>query len=482
MSAAPKVKPSAVLSTVAPQAPASQQTIAAGPRSQPKDATTSTSTGLEFILALEARFRSAKTPEELSYLAANDVRKLTGARQVFVLRADSRGKFKVKTVSSVAIVESDAPLIRWIERLIHNMVAESNPAQEIEFALPAFCKPDCEEARNYPFKHMHWQPLTLPDGKVFAGLLQVRGRPWTNADKKMSGRLVETLSHAWRALVGERRLQPVKPLRRYMWAGLVIALLAAGALPVPMTTIAPVEVTAKKPFVIAAPIQGVIDKITKEPNSQVSAGEEILRFDNTTLRNKATLAEREVSVAAATYHKMRQAAFSDEDARYQLAIARAEHLLKKAELNYANDLLQKARVTAPVSGVLIYSDKNDIEGRPVVTGETIMEIADPKSVALEVDLPVADAIVLKPGAYVRVFLDADPLKPLDARLVKGSYHAQIQPSGALVYKLRAEFAADMSDVPRIGARGAAQVYGETTTLAFFLFRRPIAALRQQLGI
>jgi Barrel-sandwich domain of CusB or HlyD membrane-fusion len=481
MSAAPKVQSPQVRRPSAPQSPSS----AAGtrmPAERSANSNTKANTGLEFILALEARFRGAKSPQELAYFAANDVRKLTGARQIFVLNTDSRGVFKVKTVSSVAVVESDAPVIRWIERLIRDMAKETDLATETEFELPAFCDPDCQEARNYPFKHLHWQPLKLPDGNVFGGLLQARERPWTNSDKQLAGRLSETLSHAWRALVGDQRLAPRNLVQKYFWASSFVTLLAAGALKVPLTAIAPVEVTAKEPFVIAAPIEGVIDKISKEPNSYVTKGEEIFRFDDTTLRNKATLAERAVSVAAATYHKVRQAAFSDEDARYQLTISRAERNLKKAELNYANDLLRKTRMTAPVSGVLIYSNKNELEGRPVVTGETIMQIADPKSVALEIDLPVADAIVLKPGARVRVFLDAAPLKPLEAQLVKGSYHAETRPSGELVYKLRAEFDADSVNLPRIGAHGSAQVYGETTTVAFFLLRRPIAALRQHLGI
>ena len=105
-------------------------------------------TGLEFILALEARFRSAKSTEELSYFAANDVRKLTGARQIYILKADFRDVFRVKTVSSVAVVESDAPVIRWVERLIKDMGKETDLASQTKFELPAYCDPDCQEARR----------------------------------------------------------------------------------------------------------------------------------------------------------------------------------------------------------------------------------------------------------------------------------------------------------------------------------------------
>ena len=35
--------------------------------------------------------------------------------------------------------------------------------------------------------------------------------------------------------------------------------------------------------------------------------------------------------------------------------------------------------------------------------------------------------------------------------------------------------------PRIGSRGTAQIYGENVSLGFYLFRRPLAAVRQWMG-
>ena len=448
------------------------------PRQQPADGAVA---GLEMILSLEERFRSAKSPDEIAYLAANDVRKLTGTRQTFVLQANRNGRFKVKTVSSLATIERDAPLIRWVERLVSTMRKDNSASSDVEFSLPAYCDENAEETAAYPFKYFHWQPITLGDGTEFAGLLQARERPFTKSDKQLTSRLASALGHAWRALKSDRRLRPGRHRNRAIWATIALLIIVAGAIPVPMTTIAPIEIKAKDPFVIAAPIDGVIDTVTQPPNSHVSKGDTLFRFEDTTFRNKAKLASREVEVASATYHKTRQAAFTDNDARYQLAITRSQHALKQAELTYAKELLAQTRVTAPVSGVVIYSDKSELEGHPVATGEAIMKIADPQKVQIQIELPVADAIVLKENADVRVFLDADPLRALDARIIKGSYQAQPQPSGQLAYELTAEFTGKPESTPRIGAHGTAQVFGDTTSLAFFLLRRPIAAMRQTFG-
>ena len=439
--------------------------------------------GLELILDLEAKFRDATTPEELVYLAANDLRRLAGSRQTFVIRINGRGKPRVIGVSSIAVVDRDAPLIRWVGRLVSNLANEKGLGEAVAFSLPAYTDAeDAEEMRTYPFANMLWQPVALADGTVFAGLLQARERPFASPDRKVTERLSKTLSHAWRALVGDRRLRPGIARRRLLLPVAALTLAAMALIPVPMTTIAPAHIAARDPFVIAAPLDGVIKTIAHAPNTTVVEGDDLFRFDDTTLRNRMALAEREVGVATATYHKLRQSAFADEAARYQLAVARADEELKRAELTYAQELLSKTRVMAPVSGLLLYSDKSELEGRPVAAGERIMEIADPRSVEIEIDLPVSDAIVINEGAQVRLFLDADPLNALNARIVKASYQAEPLPSGVLVYKLRASFRNDLEQKPRIGARGTAQVYGETTSLGFFLLRRPISALRQQFGI
>ena len=96
-------------------------------------------------------------------------------------------------------------------------------------------------------------------------------------------------------------------------------------------------------------------------------------------------------------------------------------------------------------------------------------------------MPVDDAIVLKEGALVKVFLDADPLDTHDAMLKHASYHAQMLPGDILAYRVTAELADANPDI-RIGWEGTAKIYGDNVSLFFLLFRRPISAVRQFLGL
>ena len=153
---------------------------------------------------------------------------------------------------------------------------------------------------------------------------------------------------------------------------------------------------------------------------------------------------------------------------------------KAEEVNYARDLLQRIQVRAPRDGIAVFSDENDWLGKPVSVGERIITLADPNATELLVWLPVDDAISFPQNARVRTFLNVNPTQPLRAELRQLSYEAQLSPDNVLAFKLRARFAANV-ERPRIGLKATAKVYGENVSLFYYIFRRPLAAVRRFLG-
>lgn len=152
-----------------------------------------------------------------------------------------------------------------------------------------------------------------------------------------------------------------------------------------------------------------------------------------------------------------------------------------AEVAYVKELLSRVEIRAPRAGIAIFDDVNDWIGKPVSIGERILVVADPGETELEIRLPVADAIALEGGAEVRLFLNIDPQRPIPARLSFAGYQADTTPEGVLAYRLKAAFDAGAAP-PRIGLKGIAKLYGEDGTLGYALLRRPLAALRQRLGV
>lgn len=111
-----------------------------------------------------------------------------------------------------------------------------------------------------------------------------------------------------------------------------------------------------------------------------------------------------------------------------------------------------------------------------------MEVADPDRVQLRIDVPVADAIAVQNGARVSAFLDSNPLRPVDAKTLSSSFDPQMIEGNILAYRVYAGFDSTTDDSLRLGIRGTSQIFGEKVPLAYYLFRRPIAVIRQRLGL
>lgn len=433
---------------------------------------------LEAMLGGEQRIRAAATEEELVHLLANDVRKFAGARQVFVLKAIGEAEFEVCAVSSVALVDKDTPLIRAISSMTNALVKKTGGRETQMFLRSDYAPTDMTD---YPFQAFIWQPMISKSGKVFAGVLVARERQWSEAETAVVKLQADNAATAWAVMLGPKALA-ARPTARVRWRWLVAAAVALLAVaPVPMTILAPVEIVAAQPQRVTAPIDGVIAELPVQPNAPVKKGDVILRLDDTTLVNRANVAAKDLEVAQSRYDRAQQAAFSDEKARHELAIARNEFLLKQAELGYARSQLAKTVIHASRDGLLIYGDRHKLLGRPVRTGERLMEIADPKHAMANIEVPVADAIVLEKGTSVRVFLDSDPLTARPMTLATKAYRAEPTSTQKLAYRVTADFRPGQ-EMPRIGTRGTAQLVGDWVPMAYFLLRRPISAARQHMGI
>jgi multidrug efflux pump subunit AcrA (membrane-fusion protein) len=434
------------------------------------------------LLQLESQVRVAQTVKELCFLLANDTRRLIGFRQACVL---SIGKHlvaacQVEVVSSVAIVDRKAPMVQWIEEVVASLWENQ--------ALQASCHLRVEQCpkhlqadwKRFAFPHVLWCPIIWGNQRAMGGIWLAREHPWQEGEIQVVRRLTETVAHAWNAL-GKKNtsVKHWTVSKRWLWVGLVL-LIGVMCVPVRLSTLAPVEVVARDPAVVTAPLDGVIAEILVAPNTAVQKGETIFRYEDTTFRNDYEIAEKNLAVGFMEYRKVTQGAFLDDESGANMPVQASEVRLKEAERDYSWEVLQHVEVKAPRDGIVLFGDKSDWVGKPVVIGERIMEVANPREYELKIDLPVEDAIVLREGADVDVFLNADPLQAIPARLTHASYHADVLPTNELAYRVKAEVT-EPPDAIRIGWQGTAKVYGDRVSLFFYLFRRPLSVFRQTIG-
>jgi multidrug efflux pump subunit AcrA (membrane-fusion protein) len=262
-------------------------------------------------------------------------------------------------------------------------------------------------------------------------------------------------------------------------AVVVIALIAA-FIPVPLSALAPAEITAADPMLVTAPIDGVIGEIAVPPGTWVEKGAPIIKFVDVKLRNEVEVAKRNKAVSESRHFKIMQSAIATQKDMQEIGTAKAELDVAIAELRFAEDMLARSIVRAERSGLLIYAAKSDWIGKPITVGERLMEIGDPASTELKIDVPVSDAVAIQREGAVALFLDGDPLNAVEGKVYRVSYRPTLTNEQQLAFRVHAKFTDGQPR--RIGLRGVARVNSANVSLWFYLFRRPIAALRQRFGV
>lgn len=452
-------------------------TAQARPQSQPA------TTALSVLLQLEGMVRAAKSRLELQFLIVNETRRLVPYRQAILLspQTSSKETYQVRAASSIPVVDRTVPFVQWTERLIQDL-RKIWPEQDIRHVAEADCPAGLRaDWKEFAPGHGLWCPLKHPGGQILGGLWLTRDQPWADHEMTVLQRLGEAYAYAWQAVGPSNNHRWRWGLSRTATWILGVAALGALAIPVPMSTLAPAKIVAKEPLIVSAPIDGVIADILVLPNTAVSEGQVLFKYEDTTFRSEYEVAERNLDVALAQYRRAAQGSFVDAEQKADVPLLKAEVELRETERDFAHERLSKVEVKAERAGLLLYTDKSDWIGKPVVVGQRIMELADPQQLEVRIDLPVEDAIVLREGASATLFLNAEPFSSVPMTVNHASYHAEVLPNNTLAYRVTAQLEQGSSEF-RIGWQGSAKIYGERVTLFTYLFRRPISAIRPWIGL
>jgi multidrug efflux pump subunit AcrA (membrane-fusion protein) len=335
-----------------------------------------------------------------------------------------------------------------------------------------------------------WPPyaLSLP-GTQGRALLLVREMPWTPAE-------VDAL-HDWFDLwqlaeqaaaaaqprrvlelsVLRERLRGSRPSRKAALALAAVALLLA--LPVRLTVRAPGEIVPREPTVLRASVDGMARRLLVEPNQVVQAGQLLAELDDAAAASRLLVARQALATAEAEWRQTMQQALDDTRAKAQLAVAQGRMEEKRTEVAYLSEQVRRTELRAPHDGVVLVDDPGNWSGRTVAAGEPLLRLAKPEDQEIEAWLPVADAVELPEGSPTKLFLTSRPASPVRAQLRLYGFESQPRPEGGLAYRLRARL--DGAPTERLGARGTVHVDGARVPLAYWVLRRPLAALREATG-
>lgn len=455
---------------------------------------------LATLVHLARRAREARDEAELAFIAVNETFALAAYRQAALWLVDGG------TVALSGVVEAQAnvPYVQWLARVFGHLQRTLGSGAARMLSAGDLDSAEVAQWGEWLPQYALWLPLA-PLGRRFAGgaLLLARDEPWSEGEAAL---LIEWTAiwtqaqalmassgpgwlHRWRrlsdrpqpapGLAGTRR-RPGAWLRDgRLWLALLA--MAALAIPVRLTVLAPAELIPLDPAVIRAPLDGVVERVLVTPNQTVQANLPLFEFDRTTIHNRLEVALRALETVQAEYRQKAQQALFDPASKAQLAVLQGQIAEKSTEADYLRTLDERGVVAAPRPGVVLFDDPTEWVGRPVVTGERVMVVADEYAVEVEAWLSPADAVPLPAGAPVTLYLNADPLQPLTATLRYIGHEAIERPDGHYAYRVRATLA-EGAGRPRVGLKGTAKLEGERVTLGYWMLRRPLAAARAWLGV
>lgn len=429
------------------------------------------SQGLLAWLEIEHRLLKAKRPVEAAFIAVNEAHALAPYRQAVLWNA-TQGAV---ALSGVAAIDEGAPYVLWLRRLFEHLSASFPSASVITVSnLPDGV---ADQWKEWLPAHALFLPLDR-DALLFA-----RDEPFLDEEIRLLERMGDLARLSRQALAPRHSLRErfaeIKNKKKFRYGA--IAALALALFPVTGSVLAPGEAVPAHPVVIRAPLDGVVDRIDVKPNESVKEGEALFALDATQLTGRLNVARQEWATAEAEYRQAAQAMLFDAKAKVQATILSGKAEEKSAQAQLLESQLERIAVKSPRDGIAIFDDPTEWIGRPVAVGEKVMMVADEKDTEIEAWVSPADVGQVAPGAKLTLFLNTAPLSPVKAVVRSVAYEASARPDASLAHRVRASLA-EGQEKPRLGLKGTARIDSGSVPLSWWLFRRPLAAIRQFTGI
>jgi len=433
------------------------------------------------LIGLEKKSREARTQDELNFVVVNETRQIFDFINSYLLLKTPTDKYHVKAVSDLATVDRTAPLVTFVENIINDQTSSNlKEIQNVEVdKISRSLK--IKKPKNIP-DNILLIPIFSPQRGLQGFLITTRNEKFNDNEVELARHLSLTYGHAYNTFLTDFS---IKDFLKKNFTGkrswiIILSIIFILIIPIKITSTAPVEVVPKNPRLITAPFDGVVKNIIVNNNDKINSGDLLIQIEDTDLKNSFNLAKQSLQVAEKELLRSRQFSFSNNEEKARLAELMAQVDLKKAEVESTSERLKNSKIYADKDGIAIVDQKNNWQGRPVSVGEKIITIANPEKVEFLIWLPVKDSLIIKENTDVKVFLDINPIKPLKGKLKRASYQSSLSPEEVLSYQISASFEGE--EIPRIGLRGTAKIYGSRVTLFYYLFRKPITFVRQLIGV
>lgn len=439
---------------------------------------------LSLTQQLTVKACKAENLDALIFLILNDTYHVFPYDRAMLFQLDE-GKAHLLGVSGQATYSTRSELLNRIQAM-----AVSLSGEEAARVVAAKDFPNNEEDWTFLQQQkettVFWAPFRLEDGSRI-GLWFER---WADPESKSifegnSKLLTEFLlpgyaaawsrfgwrskAHRWLSLFSGKRL---------LYAMLAVVALSF-AIRLDMRIVAPCEVVARDPYVMSAPLDGIIEKVHVEPGQHVDKGKVLYAYEKSVAEQEYKIAQAELEIVKAEQSRLA----NGDDKQKTLLIAGLSSRMKQAEMRVqsAEERLAMLEEHAPIAGVVSIENPDNWSGKPVKTGEKILTLSDPKRTHLKIWIPEKDNIAFNMSIPIKVFLDPAPATSLKAKLTYIAQEISLADGKTPSFVAAAEWQ-ENPDGAKLGLKGNAILYGERVSLFYYVLRKPINSLRVFFGI
>lgn len=447
---------------------------------------------LEALVHISSEITSTLRLERLLQIIANSPQNVLPFERC-AIALDTRGKLQLKAVSGMSSIPIGDPrveplheLARWLSshpEAMHIRQQEETAGEEIPEAV-------AQHFQATGYRALYALPLADDQGrlgvllyessdpnflelahiemiKILAGQATVAIRNALLYREVPLISLLEPLMHRKQAL-----LRTSRGRRWGLAVASVAALLFLGFCPLPARLKGQATVAPQHLVTIAAPVEGTVTAVAAHEGQLVQAGEVLGSMNDLQWRSELASAEAKSQAALLTM----QADLARGAAQAGADRAQLEYL--RSETDRARRKIDIAQLRSPIRGVVLTPYLQNAAGEHLDAGATFAQVLDLSSAVVDIEIPQADAALLRTGDAAVIKLDSYPQRSWRGVVSILSPQAQ---AGDGQRTFAARVALPNADATlRTGMTGQGKVFIGYRPAGYVLLRRPVLWIWQLL--
>lgn len=421
---------------------------------------------------------SAKNKNSLIYIVLNETAKVIPFDRAMLW--DLRGsKPALLGVSGHAKVPKDSEIAKTVAQFVKDLV---EPSKIKAVTAETF------STEGQAFQQWHdgstqssviWVPIVV-DNHLELGLWIERwnDKNWDEQELKLFSHLSRGFSAAFQKFLPKIPLNPKAKMALKIFGATV--LLFVFFFPISLRIVAPCEVVAKDPYLVTAPLNGIIDQVMVKPGEVVTKGAVLFQYNKQVPLQELKVAEKEVEIANSQLNRVMTKGFDDAESLNEAGIWRLQLDRDNVKLDLAKYQASKLEVVAETDGFIALDDPDQWRGRPVQIGERVMMIVNPENTKLKIWISESDNISYLPDENIDIILNIDPAETYTAKIRYVSDYSLLSATGVTSFVAEADWVEKPESV-KIGLKGTAVLFGEYVPFFYWVLRKPLIALRHMIG-